>query len=66
MRWIRSRAWRRGAAPDRPPTDEEVDRVLDKVIEKGIDRLSARERGILDRASRHRRRPPAPVRTPPG
>lgn len=38
--------------PEEPPSPEEVDRILEKIKEEGIDRLSRKERRILDEASR--------------
>lgn len=34
-----------------PPTMEEIDRLLDKILHEGVGRLSARERRVLERAS---------------
>lgn len=39
--------------PDRTPTPDEINAILDKVSKSGIQSLSKRERDILDRASRH-------------
>jgi hypothetical protein len=35
-----------------PPSPEEVDRVLDKILEEGIESLTDRERRVLERAGR--------------
>ena len=50
----------RGPAPKGPPavelaTEEEVDRLLDKISTQGLQSLSARERSFLEKASKQRR-----------
>ena len=37
-----------------PPSEEEVDRVLEKILDKGLYNLTREERDILDRARRGR------------
>jgi membrane associated rhomboid family serine protease len=41
--------------PDRSVSDEELDRLLDKVREQGLDSLTSREKSTLKRASKERR-----------
>lgn len=41
--------------PDRSVSDEELDRLLDKVREHGLDSLTTREKNTLKRASKERR-----------
>lgn len=41
--------------PDRSVSDEELDRLLDKVREQGLDSLTSREKNTLKRASKERR-----------
>ena len=57
-------AWKRGgeaprekrAKKDRTPPAEDVDRVLDRLNEVGMAGLTRKERKILERAARARRR----------
>ncbi len=44
-----------GRAGPRAPSDEEIDRILDKVRIKGIQSLSRREKRVLEKASRQGR-----------
>lgn len=39
-----------------PDIDDEIDRILDKIAREGMESLSGRERKILDRASKRKRR----------
>jgi hypothetical protein len=60
------RRWRRrhlelidgagGPVPEDPRLEGEIDRILDKISEHGLDSLTPEEEKILDEASRRRKR----------
>jgi len=51
--WLMRRRMHVVDEPEGPPAPEEVDRILEKIKREGIDKLSRKERHILDQASRH-------------
>jgi len=54
-RYAKTRSWKVLDGGHGTPGNDEVDRVLDKIATSGMSSLSAREREVLERASRERK-----------